>query len=141
MPSQETRDLSWLINTFANEMVGVTHAVVVSADGLLIAASEHLPQDRAEQLAAMTSGVMAVTMGAARLMDSDRVRQTVIEMGMGYLLVMTISDGSILAVLAARDADPGAVGYEMARLVGQVREKITPSLRNEMRRAALRAAT
>ena len=48
--------LDWLVSNFARDVPGVSHAVLVSVDGLLIAASEHLPRERADQLAAVTSG-------------------------------------------------------------------------------------
>lgn len=133
MPLDEHRappgELGWLISGFTHRLAGVSHAVVVSSDGVLVAASELFPRERAEQLAALTSGLVGVTMGAARLLDSVEVRQTVVEMGRGYLLVMTIRDGSILAVLATREADLGIVGYEMVRLVHQAGERLTPALR------------
>ncbi|RYF57505.1 MAG: hypothetical protein EOO27_15350, partial [Comamonadaceae bacterium] len=49
--------LNWLVSNFARDVPRVTHAALVSADGLLMAASAHLPLDRAEQLAAVTSGL------------------------------------------------------------------------------------
>ncbi len=45
--------LDWLVSKFAREVSGVSHAVLVSADGLLMAASEHMPIERADQLAAV----------------------------------------------------------------------------------------
>jgi predicted regulator of Ras-like GTPase activity (Roadblock/LC7/MglB family) len=133
--SQAARDFNWLINGFTERVPGVTHAVVVSSDGLLVAASDHLPRDSADQLAAVTSGVLSVTSGAARIFDGDEVRQTVVEMGRGFFLVMSIRDGSILATLAAREADIGVVGYEMAKLAKQAGEVLTPSIRVELQNA------
>lgn len=130
--SRQAQDLSWLITDFTERVPGVTHAVVVSSDGLLLVASEDLPRDHADQLAAVTSGLMSITSGAARLFDDDVVRQTVVEMGRGFFLVMSIRDGSILAALANREADVGVVGYEMARLVKQAGELLTPELRREL---------
>ncbi|EWM68844.1 LOW QUALITY PROTEIN: roadblock/LC7 domain-containing protein, partial [Micromonospora sp. M42] len=101
--SQEARDLSWLVNAFAERVPGVAHAVVVSSDGLLVAISAHLPRDHADKLAAVTSGLMSITAGAAQMFDGDVVKQTVVEMGRGYFLVMQIRDGSILATLAGAD--------------------------------------
>nr|BFE87363.1 hypothetical protein GCM10020093_099640 [Planobispora longispora] len=43
--------------------------------------------------------------------------QTVVEMQRGLLLIMSISDGSCLAVLAAPDCDMGLVAYQMTLLV------------------------
>jgi predicted regulator of Ras-like GTPase activity (Roadblock/LC7/MglB family) len=130
--SQAARDFNWLINAFAERVPGVTHAVVVSSDGMLVAMSEHLPRDSADQLSAVTSGLVSVTSGAARIFDGDDVRQTVVEMGRGYYLVMSIRDGSILATLAGKEADVGIVGYEMAKLAKQAGEVLTPDIRAEL---------
>ena len=47
-PRSTQRDsLDWLVSKFARDVSGVTHAVLVSADGLLMAASEHMPIERA----------------------------------------------------------------------------------------------
>jgi hypothetical protein len=47
----------------------------------------------------------------------------------GFLLLMTISDGSWLAVLASPTSDIGLVGYEMTLLVERVGEHLSPALR------------
>jgi predicted regulator of Ras-like GTPase activity (Roadblock/LC7/MglB family) len=133
--SQAAQDLSWLVSGFAQRVPGVAHAIVVSSDGLLIAVSEGLPRDNADQLAAVTSGLYSITAGAAQLFDGDIVKLTVVEMGRGFYLVMSIRDGSILATLAAHDADIGVVGYEMARLAKQAGEMLTPTLRAELQQA------
>jgi predicted regulator of Ras-like GTPase activity (Roadblock/LC7/MglB family) len=130
--SQDAKDFNWLINAFTERVAGVTHAVVVSSDGLLVAVSDHLPRDSADQLAAVTSSLVSVTNGAARIFDGDEIRQTVVEMGRGYFLVMSIRDGSILATLAAHEADVGVVGYEMAKLVKQAGEVLTPAVRADL---------
>lgn len=124
-----TRDLSWLLVDFAERVPGVAHAVLVSSDGLLLAASGDLSADRADQLAAVTSGLASIAAGAARVFDHDVVKQTVVEMGRGFYLTMSVRDGSLLAALAGHDADIGMVGYEMARLVEQVGDMLTPALR------------
>jgi predicted regulator of Ras-like GTPase activity (Roadblock/LC7/MglB family) len=133
--SQAVRDFNWLINGFTERVAGVFHAVVVSCDGMLVAVSDHLPRDSADQLAAVTSGLVSVVTGAARILDGDEVRQTVVDMGRGYFLVMSIRDGSILAALAAKDADVGVVGYEMAKLAKQAGDVLTPSMRAELQQA------
>ena len=119
-------DMGWLLNNFANSVAGIAHVVAVSADGLLLASSRDLPADRADQLAAITSGVVSLTDGASRMFNAGRVPQTIIEMDSGYLFLMTISDGSAMAVLAARSCDVGQVGYEMALLVERVGAALVP---------------
>ena len=123
------RDMGWLLNNFANSVAGIAHVVAVSADGLLLAASRDLPEDRADQLAAITSGVVSLTDGASRMFNAGTVQQTIIEMDSGYLFLMSISDGSSMAVLAARSCDVGQVGYEMALLVERVGAALVPAPR------------
>ncbi|MGL4173268.1 MAG: roadblock/LC7 domain-containing protein [Actinomycetota bacterium] len=128
-------DLSWLVSDFARRVPGVAHAVGVSSDGLLIAVSERLPRDRADQLSAIASGLVSLTLGAARCFEGGAVDQTVVEMSSGYLIVMSMSEGSCLAVLASRSCDIGHVAYEMALLVERVGDVLTPDLRSALHQA------
>ncbi|MFF5291638.1 roadblock/LC7 domain-containing protein [Paractinoplanes globisporus] len=123
------QDMGWLLNNFANSVAGIAHVVAVSADGLLLASSRDLPTDRADQLAAISSGVVSLTEGASRMFNAGAVQQTIIEMDSGYLFLMSVSDGSSMAVLAARSCDVGQVGYEMALLVERVGASLTPAPR------------
>src|SRR3954462_2478238 len=117
-PRPTQRDsLDWLVSKFAREVSGVSHAILVSADGLLMAASAHMPAERADQLAAVASGLASLSTGAAALFDGGYVMQSVVEMENGYLLLMRVGDGSNLATLATRSCDIGQIGYEMAILV------------------------
>jgi hypothetical protein len=123
----------WLINDFNDRVPGVAHAIVVSADGLLLCASKRLPIDRGDQLAAVASGLCSLTQGAARCFEAGAVRETVVEMERGVMVLMAISDGSALAVLAAPNCDIGQIAYEMALLVERVGQLLTPDLRAELR--------
>ena len=129
-PRSPQRDsLDWLVSKFAREVSGVSHAVLVSADGLLMAASEHIPTERADQLAAVASGLASLSTGAAQLFEGGHVMQSVVEMENGYLLLMRVGDGSNLATLASRNCDIGQIGYEMALLVEQVGAMVQSSRR------------
>ncbi|MCV7110456.1 roadblock/LC7 domain-containing protein [Mycolicibacterium setense] len=108
------------MSNFVRDVPGVSHAILVSADGLLMAANSHLPADRAEQLAAVTSGLASLSTGAARLFEAGNVRQSIVEMDDGFLLLMGVGNGSYLATLASISCDIGQVGYEMALLVDRV---------------------
>jgi len=83
--SSEASDFSWLVDNFANRTPGVAHAMVVSADGLPIAVSERLDRPKADQLAAIASGLASLTQGSARCIDGGPVQQTVVEMDRGLL--------------------------------------------------------
>ncbi|OHV50701.1 dynein regulation protein LC7 [Frankia sp. CgS1] len=130
--SSEAQNLNWLINNFVDRVPGVAHTVVVSADGLLLAVSDGFPRDRADQLAAVASGLVSLTQGAARVFEAGGVTQTVVEMEHGFLFIMAISDGASMAVLAAPSCDIGLVGYEMALLVSRAKDVLTPALRAEL---------
>jgi predicted regulator of Ras-like GTPase activity (Roadblock/LC7/MglB family) len=126
------RTFGWLITDFVRRVPGAAHGVLVSADGLLLAPSEGLPQERAEQLSAVASGLISLTHGAARCFEAGGVNQTVVEMERGYLFLMSVSDGSSLAVLAAPTCDIGTVAYEMTLLVERVGQQLTPELRAQL---------
>ncbi|WP_442942003.1 roadblock/LC7 domain-containing protein [Nonomuraea sp. NBC_00507] len=130
--SQAARDMNWLVSSFVDEVPGVAHAVVVSADGLPMAFSRGFPKDRADQLAAIAAGLVSLTQGSARVFEGGSVTQTLVEMDRGLLLVMSISDGSSLAVLAAPDCDMGLVAYQMTILVERAGQVLTPAVRAEL---------
>ncbi|MEW2479542.1 roadblock/LC7 domain-containing protein [Mycobacterium sp. NPDC051198] len=119
-PSGTSGTLDWFVSNFVRDVPGVSHAILVSADGLLMASNSHLPADRAEQLAAVTSGLASLSTGAARLFEAGNVRQSIVEMDDGFLLLMGVGNGSYLATLASISCDIGQVGYEMALLVDRV---------------------
>nr|WP_206067527.1 roadblock/LC7 domain-containing protein [Nonomuraea sp. FMUSA5-5] len=127
-----------MITDFVRNTPGVAHAVVVSADGLCLAASEGFPPDRADQLAAVSAGLLSLTVGASRVFEGGAVTQTVVEMQRGLLLVMAISDGSVLTVLAGPDCDMGLVAYQMTLLVDRAGQALTPALRAELQAARTR---
>jgi uncharacterized protein len=130
------QDLNWLMTNFIEQVPSAAHAIVVSADGLPLAVSAGFPPDRADQLAAVTSGLTSLTQGAARVFAGGPVTQTVVEMHKGLLLVMAIGDRASLAVLASDECDMGLVAYEMALLVDKVGRALTPAPRSLARPAS-----
>ncbi len=123
------QDLDWLITDFTARVADVAHAAVVSADGVPLAVSEGIPDFFAEQLAAITAGLVSLMQGAARIFEAGQPTQALVEMDGGLMLVKAISDGSSLAVLAASDCDTDLVSYEMTRMVEAVGEVLTPAAR------------
>lgn len=116
----DDRDLDWVMSKFVDDVPDAAHAILVSADGLLMASSTSIPGERAEQVAAVSSGLASLAVGAARLFEGGSVMQTIVEMEMGFLMLMSVGDGSNLTVLTTEEADIGQVGYEMALLVDRV---------------------
>jgi hypothetical protein len=123
------QDLNWLITAFVDRVPSVAHALVVSSDGLPLAFSRGLPPDRVDQLAAVTSGLNSLVEGASRIFEGGPVNQTVVEMRHGLLIVMAVTGGSTIAVLAGADCDMGLVAYEMALLADRTWRALTPEPR------------
>jgi uncharacterized protein len=125
------QDLNWLVSDFAVRVADVAHAAVVSADGVPLAVSEDIPEEYAEQLAAITSGLASLMQGAARIFEAGMPTQALVEMQGGLMLVKSISDGSSLCVLASPTCDTDLVSYEMSLLVEAVGEVLSPALRGQ----------
>jgi predicted regulator of Ras-like GTPase activity (Roadblock/LC7/MglB family) len=130
-------DLSWLVTNFTERVHDVAHAIVVSSDGLPLAISAGFPKERADQLAAITSGFSSLTQGAARIFEGGAVVQTAVEMQAGVLVIMSVSNGASLAVLAAPKCDLGLIAYEMALLADRAGRMITPAARQVNHAAVL----
>jgi predicted regulator of Ras-like GTPase activity (Roadblock/LC7/MglB family) len=113
---------------------GTTFALVVSADGLLMTMSQGVDRTRGDQLAAIVSGISSLTRGAARELGGRQVAQCVVELDSGFLVLMNVSGGSVLAVAADTTCDVGVVGYEMAMLASRAQTTLTPQLVSDLRR-------
>src|SRR5438105_7535727 len=122
-------DLTWLVDDLAGRVDQARHAVVLSADGLLMAASRDLSREDAEHLSAVAAGFQSLARGAGRRFGGGAVRQTIIEMDSAFLFVTAAGQGACLAVLASEDADVGLIAYEMAMLVTRVGKDLSTAVR------------
>jgi predicted regulator of Ras-like GTPase activity (Roadblock/LC7/MglB family) len=118
-------DLNLLISAFAGRVPSVAHAALVSSGGLPLACSDGLPAERMDQLAAVASGLTSLVHGAARLFQGGTAAQTVVIMEQGLLILKPVSDGMVLAVLAAPECDLGLVSYEIVLLGEQAARILT----------------
>ena len=131
--SPAARNVNWLLDRFVVDTDGVERAVGVSSDGLLIAIAPLLSPGEADKLAAMISGLTSLALSASRMLDKGPLRQVIVELGGGFLLVSAIRDGSCLGVVTAAGTDLGLVGYETAMLVHRVGALLTPDLVAELK--------
>jgi uncharacterized protein len=123
------RDLNWLVTNFVERVPEAAHAMIVSADGLALGLSAGLPRAGAEQLAAVVSGLASLTEGASRVFEAGTVIQTAVEMRAGVMVLMAVSNGASLAVLAGSNCDLELIAYEMAMLAERAGRMITPAVR------------
>ncbi|MFC4147365.1 roadblock/LC7 domain-containing protein [Micromonospora mangrovi] len=127
-------DCAWLIRQFADDVPGVTHAVLVSLDGLQLAASRQVPRDLGDQLAALTSGLLSMADRSADLLDLGPSEYLTVRLPRGHLLFMRVGDSAGLAVAAAAGCDLRIVSYRMTQFVGSVWHVLTPQVRSELHR-------
>ncbi len=128
-PARPPQTLDRLIAVFTDRVPSVWQALVVSSDGVPVAVSERVPPDQVEKLSAITSGLVSLAHGAARVFDGGAVTQALVAMERSTLVIMAIDDGSSLAVLTTATADLDLIAYEMTILAQQARNIFTPPAR------------
>jgi predicted regulator of Ras-like GTPase activity (Roadblock/LC7/MglB family) len=119
-------DLSWMLDS-ALEVPGARHAILVSADGLLMARSNEVDRDQADTVAAAMSGMQSLSRTVAGFCDGQNLhwRQTLVEFDGGWVFLISAGVGAYLAVSAAPDVDMGDISFRMQQLVGQLGKVLT----------------
>jgi predicted regulator of Ras-like GTPase activity (Roadblock/LC7/MglB family) len=136
--SASAQNFNWLIDEFVEKSAGVTDAVAVSSDGLLIAMSRSLGREDAEHVSAIVTGFVSLGQSTSTCFDFQGLNQVIVSMNRGYLFVSSISDGSALGVVATSGCDIGLVGYQTTLLVERAGTVLTPELITELRGSVLR---
>ncbi|MCW3843118.1 roadblock/LC7 domain-containing protein [Micromonospora yasonensis] len=127
-------DCAWLIRQFAEDVPGVSHAILVSLDGLQLAASHGVGRDLGDQLAALTAGLLSMADRSATLLDLGAAEYLTVRLPRGHLLFMRVGESAGLAVAAAPGCDLRIVSYRMTQFVGAVWHALTPAVRHELHR-------
>ncbi|HUZ24127.1 MAG TPA: roadblock/LC7 domain-containing protein [Streptosporangiaceae bacterium] len=109
--------LGWLLDNLVTRVDPIRQALVLSRDGLVVAASKDLSREDGEHLSALAAGVQSLARGAGRHFAGGAVRQTIIEMESAFLFITAAGEGTCLAVLSSGDANAALVAYEMAMLI------------------------
>ncbi|MFL0026055.1 roadblock/LC7 domain-containing protein [Streptomyces sp. NBUL23] len=130
--SHQRENMAWLLRHFVADVPGVTHAVLLSRDGLRLLDSE-VDKDWADELSAALSGVASLASNITGPNHQKRpARQVMIERDDCLFFVQSAGKSAafrghpsgerglvetVLAVIAATDSDAGTVGFEMGRLL------------------------
>jgi predicted regulator of Ras-like GTPase activity (Roadblock/LC7/MglB family) len=126
------QELSWLLDDLSARVDQVRQGVILSRDGLAVAASQGLSREDAEHLSALAAGVQSLARGAGDHFRLGDVRQTIIELEHAFLFVTAAGYGGCLAVLCPVTADAGLIAYEMAMLVKRAAPYLVASPRPGM---------
>ncbi|WP_254716033.1 roadblock/LC7 domain-containing protein [Actinomadura sp. WMMB 499] len=123
----ETRGLVRLLDALKDKVRGVRHVLVLSRDGLRISHTDELGDDRADQLAALASGVQSLSLSAsAEFGDGGGAApgRSMVEFHGGVLLIIPAGQGAHLAVVTEPNTDVGLAGRRMEELARQIRGEL-----------------
>lgn len=137
LPRNESQ-LDWLLADLIRRVPGARSAALLSADGLPTAV-HGLDRESADRLSAVASSLLSTARAADHMFGGrGEVRQIVIQLSGTLLFVSAAGEGSVLAVVADKDADAGVIGYEMGQLVQSVRPFLATPARSA--ESAIRSA-
>lgn len=131
-PVNTAGQLGWLLDNLVQQVDYIRQAVVLSRDGLVVAASQNTGKEEADHLSALAAGLQSLARGAGAQVGGGEVRQTIVEMESAFLVVMAAGDGACLAVVSSPDANVGVMGYEMAMLVRRMGKYLTAKPRDDL---------
>ncbi|MFD3456184.1 roadblock/LC7 domain-containing protein [Streptomyces sp. NPDC058691] len=119
-------DLSWVLNDVL-QVRGARHAILVSADGLLLEKSSEIGRDDAETNAAAMSSMQSLSRAVAPFAGGGASpwRQTLLEYEHGWIFLIAAGDGAYLAASAAPDVDMEAMSFRMQQQVGALGKAMT----------------
>lgn len=130
--TSRTSNLTWLLNDLVKRVPSIERAIVLSADGLLMAGSSGIEREDAEYLSAVAAGFQSLARSGGRQLKTGPLRQTIVEFESAFLFVTAAGKGACLAVQAEPGCDIGVVAYEMAMLVIRVGEHLTSPARTDV---------
>jgi predicted regulator of Ras-like GTPase activity (Roadblock/LC7/MglB family) len=133
-PPRNPAEFDWLITDFAVSTPGVSHALIVSSDGLPLVSSRGLSSDMADPLAAMTSGLISLGRSIAERVGEGGCDQVLLRLTNAHFVFMAIGQLAGLAVLVHSGGNLSVVAHRMAQLVSSVGHVLTPQMRDELRR-------
>lgn len=106
----------------ALEVPEARHAILVSADGLLMGRSKDVARDDADTVAAAMSGMQSLSRTVAGFCGDTTMqwRQTLVEFDGGWVFLISAGEGAYLAVSASPHVDMADITFRMQQLVGQL---------------------
>ncbi|WP_019070760.1 roadblock/LC7 domain-containing protein [Streptomyces hokutonensis] len=123
--SKQRPDLSWILDELV-KVPHARHAVLLSADGLAMSASDGVGRVLAERIAATTTGLQSLSRnGAEFVSDLDTPwQQTMVQYRDGYLFVIAAGNGSFLVASAGTAVEIDHFSYTMADIVKRLSDAL-----------------
>lgn len=123
------QNVDWMVDDLVAAVPDARSAVVLSADGLVVQKSLGISKDDADTMAAMASSLASVASAASDRFQGGPVRQTIVEMRDGYLVLTAAGHNARLVLLTGVDTDLGTLAYEMNRLIERARNHLGTATR------------
>jgi predicted regulator of Ras-like GTPase activity (Roadblock/LC7/MglB family) len=123
-------ELHRLLDDLVERVPAAELAVLLSVDGVPLAASQAVTADAAEFVAAAAAGLHALALAAGRQLHGGTALRTIVEMEHVLLAVEPAGDAALLAVTFGGAPDPEAVNgpiIETAERAGRALATIGPT--------------
>src|SRR2546429_8379581 len=94
-----TGQLSWLLDNLVNQVEHVQQALILSRDGLVVAASRSLAPEDSEHLSALAAGMQSLARGTGRQFHGGEGRQGILRVEAALPVVIAGGQGTPLALV------------------------------------------
>jgi predicted regulator of Ras-like GTPase activity (Roadblock/LC7/MglB family) len=131
--NHDVEEFNWLLNGFVRDAGGVSDALTVSTDGLLMAHSDSLDPQGAHQAAAIVSALVSLGQSAHRCLGFEALEQVIVAMDGGFLYLTAMGDAGCLGAITEADFDMDNVGYQMGIFVKKATRLLSPELIDELK--------
>ncbi|MFB9185617.1 roadblock/LC7 domain-containing protein [Dactylosporangium sucinum] len=112
-------DLHRLLDDLVSEVPGTEVAVLLSTDGLPLAASREVNRDAGELVAAAAAGLHALAVVAGSSIHGGTTLRTIVEMEHVLLAIEPAGDSAVLAVAFSGAPDPASVNGPVTAAASQ----------------------
>ena len=129
-PPSAGTDLARMVNEFAQDTDGVSHALLLSVDGLPIAASEAFDRDQVDKVAATSGSLISIAAAMSRELAAGLPEILSFRTPRLHFLFTGIGSRAGLAVLADRGSNLALVGHQMQNLVTAAGPRLDPTARS-----------
>jgi predicted regulator of Ras-like GTPase activity (Roadblock/LC7/MglB family) len=114
-----TDEVAQLLDDLVDRVAAAEHAVALSPDGLLLAASRQVDSELADQISSVVAGLQALALAASRHCETGSVRQIIVQMAKAFLFIAATPGGAVIAVRFLGDAEVSGIAYEVALFAGK----------------------
>jgi uncharacterized protein len=131
--NQDVDEFNWLLNAFVKDAGGVSDALTVSTDGLLLAHSDNLNREGAQQAAAIISGLLSLGHSTHQLLGFEALEQIIVAMDGGFVYLTAMGDAGCLGAVAESSFDMDNIGFQMGNFVKRAKRMLNPTLIDDLK--------